>query len=53
MTFVTIPQSKIGQRPFVLQSFVIFLLVSMIVIGPSIAVTIRHFSRPAMRNADR
>jgi hypothetical protein len=49
MTFVTIPLSKIGHRPFVLQSFVIFLLVSMIVIGPSIALTIRYFSRSVFR----
>jgi hypothetical protein len=45
MTFVTIPLSAIGRRPFVLQSFVIYLLVAMIVIGPSIAITIRSFSR--------
>jgi hypothetical protein len=44
MTFVTIPIS-IGRRPFVLQSFVTYLLVAMIVIGPSIALTIRSFSR--------
>ncbi len=45
MTFVVIPLSAIGRRPFVLQSFTVFLLVAMIVIGPSIALTIRHFSR--------
>jgi hypothetical protein len=45
MTFVTIPLSVIGRRPFALQSFVIYLLVAMIVIGPSIALTIRSFSR--------
>jgi hypothetical protein len=47
MTFVVIPLSAIGRRPFVLKSFVVFLLVSMIVIGPSIALTVRHFSRSA------
>ena len=45
MTFVVIPLSAIGRRPFVLPSFAAFLLVSMVVIGPSIALTIRHFSR--------
>jgi hypothetical protein len=45
MTFVTIPLSAIGRRTFVLQSFVTYLLVAMIVIGPSIALTIRSFSR--------
>jgi hypothetical protein len=45
MTFATIPLSAIGRRPFVLQSFVTYLLVAMIVIGPSIALTIRSFSR--------
>jgi len=45
MNFVVIPLSRIGMRPFVLRSFVIFLLVSMIVIGPSISLTLRHFSR--------
>jgi len=49
MTFVTIPLSVIGRRPFVLQSFVIYLLVSMIVIGPSIALTIRSFSQSSAR----
>jgi hypothetical protein len=45
MTFVVIPMSAIGRRPFVLPSFAAFLAVSMIVIGPSIALTVRHFSR--------
>ena len=45
MTFIVIPISAIGRRPFVLRSFVIFLIVSMVVIGPSIAFTVRHFSR--------
>ncbi len=45
MSFVVIPLSRIGMRPFVLRSFVIFLLVSMIVIGPSISLPLRHFSR--------
>lgn len=45
MTFVVIPLSAIGSRPFVLRSFVIFLIVSMIVVGPSISLTERSFSR--------
>jgi hypothetical protein len=48
MTFVVIPLSAIGRRPFVLRTFIPFLIVSMIVIGPSIALTIRSVSsRPA------
>ena len=42
MTFVTIPLSAIGLRPFVLKTFVAFLIVSMVVVGPSIALTIRR-----------
>jgi hypothetical protein len=42
MTFVTIPLSGIGTRPFVLKTFVAFLIVSMVVVGPSIALTIRR-----------
>ncbi|MCU1232845.1 MAG: hypothetical protein JWP63_812 [Candidatus Solibacter sp.] len=45
MTFVVIPMSAIGRRPFVLQSFVAFLVVSMVVIGPSIAFSIRRLSK--------
>lgn len=45
MTFVVIPLSAIGSRPFVLRSFVAFLLVSMVVVGPSISLTVRRFSR--------
>ena len=52
MTFVVIPLSAIGRRPFVLQSFVTYLIVSMIVIGPSIALPIRRFS-PLVRNPYR
>jgi hypothetical protein len=45
MTFVVIPLSAIGSRPFVLKSFAAFLLVSMVVVGPSISLTVRRFSR--------
>jgi hypothetical protein len=53
MTFVVIPLSAIGRRPFVLRSFVAFLLVSMIVVGPSISLTIRQASRPVTQNPYR
>jgi hypothetical protein len=45
MTFVVIPLSAIGRRPVVLRTFIPFLIVSMIVVGPSIALTVRRFSR--------
>jgi hypothetical protein len=45
MTFIVIPLSAIGSRPFVLKSFAAFLLVSMVVVGPSISLTVRRFSR--------
>jgi hypothetical protein len=45
MTFVVIPLSQIGSRPFVLRSFAAYLAVSMIVVGPSIALTIRRYAR--------
>ena len=51
MTFIVIPLSAIGRRPFVLRSFIIYLLVSMVVIGPSIALTIRHFARPSLKSS--
>jgi uncharacterized membrane protein YagU involved in acid resistance len=50
MTFVVIPLSAIGRRPFVALSFLTFLFVSMIVVGPSVALTIRHFSRSVGRD---
>jgi len=45
MTFVVIPLSAIGSRPFVLRSFAIYLAVSMVVVGPSIALTISRYSK--------
>lgn len=42
MTFVVIPLSAIGRRPFALESFLVFMLISMVVIGPSIALTMRR-----------
>jgi hypothetical protein len=45
MTFVAIPTSKIGSRPLVLRSFLLQLAVHMIVVGPTIALMIRRYSR--------
>jgi hypothetical protein len=45
MTFVVIPLSAIGRRPFVPRTFMVYMAVAMIVIGPSISLTVRHFSR--------
>ena len=45
MNFVVIPASAIGRRPFVLRSFAAILIVHMIVVGPSIALTVCHYSR--------
>jgi hypothetical protein len=45
MTFVVIPLSAIGSRPLVLRSFVAVLIVHMLVVGPSISLTVRHYSR--------
>jgi hypothetical protein len=45
MSFIVVPSSAIGHRPFVLRSFIVFLIVHMVVVGPSIALTIRHYSR--------
>jgi len=44
MNFVVIPLSAIGRRPFVLRTFVPILIVHMIVVGPSIALTVRRYS---------
>jgi hypothetical protein len=45
MSFIVVPASAIGPRPFVLRSFLVFMIVHMVVVGPSIALTIRHYSR--------
>jgi len=45
MSFVVIPLSAIGKRPFVLQSFLAVLIIHMIVVGPSIALTVRRYSQ--------
>jgi hypothetical protein len=45
MNFVVIPLSAIGRRRFNTRGFVVQLLVHMIVVGPSIALTVRYYSR--------
>jgi hypothetical protein len=45
MQFVVIPLSAIGSRPLVVRSFVAVLIVHIVVVGPSIALTVRRYSR--------
>jgi hypothetical protein len=45
MSFIVVPASAIGWRPFVLRSFLVYTIVHMVVVGPSIALTVRHYSR--------
>lgn len=47
MQFVVLPLSAIGRRPHTLQGFLIQLAVHMIVVGPSIAFTLRSVLRRA------
>ena len=44
MTFIVIPLSKIGIRPFAPKTFMTFLIISMVVVGPAISLTVRRFS---------
>jgi hypothetical protein len=45
MNFVVIPLSAIGSRPFSLRPFAIYLVIHMVVVGPSIALTLRGMLR--------
>jgi hypothetical protein len=45
MNFVVIPLSALQKRPFNARGFGIQLLIHMIVVGPSIALTVRYYSR--------
>jgi hypothetical protein len=45
MNLVVIPLSAIGRRPFALPAFLAQLAVHMLVVGPSISLTVRHYSR--------
>lgn len=45
MSFVAIPLSAIGRRPFEWRSFAAVLIVHMIVVGPSISLVVRRYAR--------
>ncbi len=45
MQFVVIPLSAIGPRPLVIRNFVAVLIAHIMVVGPSIALTVRRYSR--------
>jgi len=45
MSFVVIPMSAIGRRPIVLRSFIAVLIVHMVVVGPAISLSVRHWSK--------
>lgn len=45
MTFVAVPMTRIGPRHFVLYAFLRQLAVHMVVVGPTIALMIRRYSR--------
>jgi uncharacterized membrane protein YagU involved in acid resistance len=45
MQFVVIPLSAIGPRPLVIRTFVAVLIAHIVVVGPSIALTVRRYSR--------
>jgi hypothetical protein len=49
MQFVVLPMSAIGRRPQTLKGFLIQLAVHMIVVGPSIALTLRSVLRRSGR----
>jgi hypothetical protein len=45
MQYVVLPMSQIGRRPFNARSFIAVLAAHVIVVGPSIALTIRRFAK--------
>ena len=45
MSFVIVPLSAIGRRPFHWQGFALYLAIHMVVVGPSIALTLRRVLR--------
>lgn len=45
MTFVVVPMSAIGRRPFSLKGFALYLGIHMVVVGPSIALALRRMLR--------
>jgi hypothetical protein len=44
LNFLAVPPSAIGRQPFVPRVFGAVLIVHMIVVGPSIALTVRHYA---------
>ena len=45
MQLVALPLTTFGRRPFNLRSFLIGLAIHMVIVGPSIALSLRRFSR--------
>lgn len=45
MQYVVLPMSQIGRRPFNSKSFIAVLAAHVIVVGPSISLTIRRFAK--------
>ena len=44
MQFVVIPLSQIGSRPIVWRTFLLLLLIHIVVVGPSISLTVRRYA---------
>jgi uncharacterized membrane protein YagU involved in acid resistance len=53
MTFVVIPLSAIGPRPFVLGVFLYLLAIHMIVVGPSISLVMRRYLQRPLKGKPR
>ena len=53
MTFVVIPLSAIGPRPFVLRVFLYLLAIHMAVVGPSISLVMRRYLRQPLKGKPR
>jgi uncharacterized membrane protein YagU involved in acid resistance len=53
MSFVVIPLSAIGPRPFVLRVFLYLLAIHMVVVGPSISLVMRRYLREPLKGKQR
>ena len=53
MTFVVVPLSAIGLRPFVLRVFLYLLAIHMVVVGPSISLVMRQYLRQTLKGKPR
>jgi hypothetical protein len=53
MTFVVIPLSAIGPRPFVPRVFCYLLAIHMVVVGPSISLMVRRYSPKPLKGKPR